>query len=127
MHRPLGQQDQDGGADVATAPTPARTAAASTARSEPEAGTEPTGTKARTETPAESGPERPVVPGVVAAHEIAELPSGLPALLVQGAAVLRAEAETSGAADERRPERGNGAFMWCLVSGRATRDAMPMH
>jgi hypothetical protein len=100
VHRPLGQQHQDGGADVATAAAPARPAAPSTARARTEAKTE----TARTETPAEARPETgpearaewPVVAGVVTADIVAELATGLPTVFVQCAPGMGVEAETLG-------------------------------
>jgi hypothetical protein len=105
VHRPLGQQHQDGGADVATAAAPARSAAPSTARAgaEPEsAGTE-TPAEARTEARTETRAERPVVAGVVAADKVAELATSLLAVFVQCAPCLWVEAEAldSGASRER--------------------------
>ena len=83
VHRPLGEQHQDGGTDVSTAAAPAMATAPSTARARAEAArTEATGTEAAPETPAEAGPERPVVADVVALDIVTELAAGLPALLV---------------------------------------------
>jgi hypothetical protein len=99
VHRPLGQQHQDGGADVATAAAVTRSATAPTARAGAEA------ESAGTETPAETGPEagpearaeRPVVAGGVTADGVAELATGLPTLFVQGTPCMRVEAEALGA------------------------------
>jgi hypothetical protein len=87
VHRSLGEQHQDGGTNVTTAAAPAVAGASSTASGWAEAGTEAagveaTGTEAASETSAEAGPERPVMTGVVAADEFAELAAGLPALFV---------------------------------------------
>jgi hypothetical protein len=93
VHRSLGQQHQDGGANVTTAAAPAGAAASSTASGRAEAGTEAAGAEAATEPSAETGPEWPVVTGVVTADEVAELATGLLALFVQCAAVLGCESE----------------------------------
>src|SRR6202045_3856846 len=70
VHRSLGQQHQDGGANVTTAAPPAGAAASPPASGRAEAGTETagteaTGTEAAAEPSAEAGPERPVMTGVV--------------------------------------------------------------
>jgi hypothetical protein len=98
VHRSLGQQHQDGGANVTTAAAPAGAAASATASGRAEAGTETagaeaTGTEAAAEPSAEAGPERPVMTGVVTADEVAELATGLLAMFVQCAAVLGCEPE----------------------------------
>jgi hypothetical protein len=67
VHRPLGEQHQDGGANVTTAAAPAVAAASSAASGRAEAGTEATGTEAASEPSAEAGPERTVMTGVVTA------------------------------------------------------------
>jgi hypothetical protein len=105
VHRSLGQQHQDGGADVATAaaPTVSATSSCPTARAWAEA------EAARAETPAEAGSETgtetraewPVVAGVLTADKVAKLATGLPALLVQctpcmGMEALETEARCSG-------------------------------
>ena len=93
MHGPLGQQRQDGGADIAT---PAATA---TSRAAPSA--------ARTETEAAAGIEAELEAasrteaGLKARAEgagllLAEIAAGLAALLMKGPPVARAEAEASG-------------------------------
>jgi hypothetical protein len=115
VHRSLREQDQDGGTNVTTAAAPAVAAASSTASGRAEAGTEAagaeaTGTEAASETSAEAGPERTVTAGVVVADEAAELTTGLPALLVQCAAVLGCESE----ARRPRPTRE-----WPAHMGRA--------
>jgi hypothetical protein len=98
VHRSLGEQHQDGGANVTTAAAPAGAAASSTASAGAEAGTEAagaeaTGTEAASEPSAEAGPERPVMTSVVVADQAAELATGLLALFVQCAAVLGCESE----------------------------------
>jgi hypothetical protein len=72
VHRPLGEQHQDGGANVTTAAAPAMAAASSAASGRAEAGAEATGaeatgTEAASEPSAEAGPERTVMTGVVTA------------------------------------------------------------
>jgi hypothetical protein len=100
VHRSLGEQHQDGGTDITATTTPASAAppTAWAARAEAEAGTESARTEATAETPAEAGPEtwaeRAVVAGVVTADVVAELATGLPALLVQCTPGMRVEAET---------------------------------
>ncbi len=71
----------------------ASSAASGWAESGTEARAEATGTEAPSEAPAETGPERPVVTGVVASDKLAEFTAGLLALFVQGAAVLGCESE----------------------------------
>jgi hypothetical protein len=98
VHRSLGEQHQDGGANVTTATAPAGAAASSTASARAEAGTEAaraeaTGTEAATEPSAETGPKRPVATGVVTADIVAEFATGLLALFVQCAAVLGCKSE----------------------------------
>ena len=92
VHRPLGEQHQDGGADVTAAAAPA-VAADAVHRVGPGPKPNPPGPKPgpkpRPKPGTEAGPERPVVAGVVAAEVVAEFATGLPALLVQGAALLR--------------------------------------
>jgi len=110
VHRSLREQDQDGGTNVTTAAAPAVAAASSTASGRAEAGTEATGTEAASESSAEAGPERTVMAGVVVADQAAELTAGLPALLVQCAAVLGRESE----ARRPRPTRE-----WPAHMGRA--------
>jgi hypothetical protein len=89
VHRSLGQQRQDGGANVATsaAPTVSATSSSPTAWARAEAEAESAGTEtaaeAGSETRAETRAERPVVAGIVTADRVAELATGLPALLVQ--------------------------------------------
>jgi hypothetical protein len=69
VHRPLGEQYQDGGANVTTAAAPAVAAASSAASGRAEAtGTGATGTEAASEPSAEAGPERTVMTGVVTAE-----------------------------------------------------------
>jgi hypothetical protein len=108
VHRPLGQQHQNGGADVATLATPARSATPSTAWAGAEAQAESAGTETPAETGPEAGPEAraegPVVAGVVTADVVAEIATGLPTLLVQGTPCMRVEAEALGAgASGERP------------------------
>jgi hypothetical protein len=68
VHRPLGEQHQDGGANVTTAAAPAMAAASSAASGRAEAtGAEATGTEAASEPSAEAGAERTVMTGVVTA------------------------------------------------------------
>jgi hypothetical protein len=101
VHRPLGEQRQDGGANITSTAASAATAAASTARTRPCARTEPgaeaAGTESASESSAETGsetrPEGTVVTCVLAPDVVAELTAGLFALFVQGAAVLRCESE----------------------------------
>jgi hypothetical protein len=99
VHRPLGQQHQNGGADVATAAARTVSAAPPTALAGAEAesaGAEtPTeaGSETRTETRTETRAERPVVAGIVTAGKVAELATGLPALLVQCTPSMGVEAE----------------------------------
>jgi hypothetical protein len=106
VHRPLGEQHQDGGTDVTAAAASAVSAAPSTARprAKPEAEAEPS----RTETATEAGPEWPVVADVVAPEIVAEFAPGLLAVFMQGAPFLRVEAEPqgSGTAGERPVEVG---------------------
>jgi hypothetical protein len=90
VHRPLGEERQDGRSHVTAAPAAGAAAtppAAPTARAEAEAET-------RAETRAESGSETgaEVVAGVVA-EVFAEFPSGLAPGVVQGAPVNRAGGE----------------------------------
>jgi len=82
VHRPLGQQHQNGGADVATAAARTGSAAPPTALAgaEAESAGAETPTEAGTETRAETRTERPVVAGIVTAGKVAELATGLPAL-----------------------------------------------
>lgn len=99
MHRSLGQQHQDGGANVATAASPTVSATSSSSTAWTGAVTE--AESAGTETPAEAGSdtrtetwaEGPVTAGVLTADEVAELAAGLPALLVQCTPCMRVESE----------------------------------
>jgi hypothetical protein len=105
VHRPLGQQHQNGGADVATAAARTVSAAPPTALAgaEAESAGAETPTEAGSETRTETRAERPVVAGIVTAGKVAELATGLPALLVQCAPSMRVEAEAlcSGSTGER--------------------------
>jgi len=97
VHRPLGQQHQDGGADIATAAAPA---VSSTAWAGAEAKAESAGAETPAETRPETGPEaraeRPVVAGVVTADIVAELATGLPTLFMQCTPCMGVEAEALG-------------------------------
>jgi hypothetical protein len=102
VHRPLGEQHKDGGTHVTATTAPTVTATASAAATGPEAGSKSAGTaEAASETAAEAGSERTVTAGVVAADVLAELSTGLPALLVQSATILRREAEARRCSCER--------------------------
>jgi hypothetical protein len=90
VHRSLGQQHQDGGADVATAATSTVSAPPSAARARAEAAGTDTAAEGGTETAAEAGSETrtewSVMAGVVTADVVAEfapISAGPPALLVQ--------------------------------------------
>jgi hypothetical protein len=97
VHRTIGEQNQDGGTDVAaltataSAPTAARTAESeAAARVETEAaaaGAEPA------EPGCEAGPERAVPVGAVLTHVLAEIATSSSTVFVEGAALLRIEAE----------------------------------
>jgi hypothetical protein len=132
VHRPLGQQYQDRGADIATATTSTGATAASTTRARAEAEAEWAGAEttaeARTETGTKTRAERPVVAGVVAADKVAEFAPGLPALLVQRAPCLGVEAEAldSGTSRERPICVREWVIHMYLVSGRAARCALPI-
>jgi hypothetical protein len=123
VHRPLGEQHQDGGTNVTSTTASAVTAAAGAAAGRTEAGTEATGAEALTEASAEArteaGAERAVVTSVVTANMIAELASGLPALLSQGVALVRAEAEVrgSGPAGKWSAHMGPACFKEWVVHG----------
>jgi hypothetical protein len=105
VHRSLGEQHQDGGADITSTTASAVATATSAASAGPEgtgakswaeARTEATGSEPAAPAPAEARPERavrPRVPGVVTPDVFAELAAGLPALFVKGAAVLGSETE----------------------------------
>jgi hypothetical protein len=99
VHRSLGQQHQDGGANLATAaaPTVCATSSSPTAWAGAEAEAEPAGTEAAaeagSETRTETRAERPVVSGIVTADIVAELATGLPALLVQCTPCMGVETE----------------------------------
>jgi hypothetical protein len=98
VHRTVGQQNQDGGADVAplAASRPAATAARA-AEAEPAAGIEAesaaTGAEAAAEAGLEAGSKRAVPIGAVLTHALAEVATGRPTVFVKGAALLRPEAE----------------------------------
>jgi hypothetical protein len=95
VHRPLGQQHQNGGADVATAAARTVSAAPPTALAgaEAESAGSETPTEAGSETRTETRAERPIVAGIVTADKVAELATGLPALLVECTASMGVEAE----------------------------------
>ena len=98
MHRPVGEQLQDGGADVAalTATAPAAATAAWTAEAEAAARVEAESAAAGAEAAepgSEAGPNGPSPVGAVLADVVAEIATGLPAVFVEGAAVARIEAE----------------------------------
>jgi hypothetical protein len=105
VHRPLGQQHQDGGADVATATTSTRPTTAPTPRAGAEAKAEAAGAEtpaeARTETGTKTRAERPAVACVVIADKVAELTAGLSAVFMQCAPCLRVEAEALGSGTSR--------------------------
>jgi hypothetical protein len=110
VHRPLGQQHQDGGADVATAAAATRSATA------PAAWTRTEAESARAEAPAETGPEtrpearaeRAIVAGVITADKVAEFATGLPTVFMQCTPGMWVEAEalSSGATGERTLSMG---------------------
>jgi hypothetical protein len=96
VHRSLGEQDQDGGTDITSATAPAVATAASAARAGAEARTKAGAEATRAEPAAEARSERTVMPavaGAVGTHQVAKFAAGLPALLVNGAAVRRRETE----------------------------------
>jgi len=127
VHRSLGEQDQDGGPDVTSTTAPAVATATSTARTGGEARTE-----ARVEPAAESGSERTVVPAAVGPHQVAKFTAGLPALLGNGATVLRRE--TGGRRPRHTCERPGYVRPACfkkwvvhvvdVVSGKVASDAL---
>jgi hypothetical protein len=100
MHRPFGEQFEDGGAHVA-APAPAAPAAASAAPgSEAEAAARieselESAARPEAEVGLKSGAEG-VVGGPVLAKVLAELASSLSPLLMEGASVTGSEAEATG-------------------------------
>ena len=99
MHRTVGQQNQDGGADVAALASSAAAPAARTAcEAEAPAGVEAEAAPAGAESEAglKSGTERAVLAGAVLTEVFAEFATGLPPLFVKGAALLRAEPESTG-------------------------------
>jgi len=116
-------------------------ATSSTARARAEAaGAEAAGAKtpaeAGPETPAEAGTkaraetrtERPVMAGILTADVVAELATGLPALLVQctpGMGV-KAEALCSGAPGELPLYMGEWVVHMSSVSGKIASDALPI-
>jgi hypothetical protein len=91
VHRPLCEQGQDGGADVA-APA-ALVAATAGARAGPEAARSEATPETGTEPGPEGWPEGTAAAGVVAAQVVAEFSTGLAAVFVQRAPLLRGEAE----------------------------------
>jgi hypothetical protein len=101
VHRTIGEQDQDGGADVAALAAPASAATAAwTAESEAAARieTEPASAWAESAEPArKTGTERAVPVGAVLAHVLAEIATSLSMVFVKGAALLRVEAEAESA------------------------------
>jgi hypothetical protein len=112
VHGAVGEQNQDGRADVATLASPAsaptatraaETEAAARVEAEaPAAGPEP-GPKARS--------ERAVAAGAVLTKVFAEFATGVPPLLVQGTSLLRVEPESE----------SESAWLWCewIVHGES--------
>jgi hypothetical protein len=98
VHRTVGQQNQDGGADVAACPSAAAPAARTACEAEAPAGVEAEADPAGAESEAglKSGTERAVLAGAVLTEVFAEFATGLPPLFVKGAALLRAEPESTG-------------------------------
>jgi hypothetical protein len=114
VHRSLGEQHQDGRADVTSTTAPTVSAAAATATTGPETrteatGTEATGTEATSESAAETRSEGTVVAGL-GPDRLAELATGLPTLLVQGTAVLGCETEVRWSTGERAAHLGPACF-----------------
>jgi hypothetical protein len=97
VHRSLGEQDQDGGADITSTTAPAVATAASAARAGAEArtesGAEATRAEPAAEAPTETGSERTVMPAAVRPHRVAKFAAGLPALFVNGAPIRWGETE----------------------------------
>jgi hypothetical protein len=97
VHRTIGEQNQDGGADVAALTAPA--SAAATARAtEAEAGArveaEAAPTWAESAEPGlEAGTERAVPVRAVLTQVLAEIAAGGPPVFVEGATLLRTESE----------------------------------
>jgi hypothetical protein len=126
VHRSLGQQRQDSGADIAAAAASALSTTSSTARARAEA------EAARSETPTEAGTEtrteRPVMAGVLTADVVAELATGLPALFVQCTPCMgvKAEALCSGAPGEPPLYMGEWVVHMSSVSGKVAPDALPI-
>jgi hypothetical protein len=100
VHRTVGQQNQDGGADVAAlaSSAPAAPAARTACEAEAPAGVEAEAAPAGAESEAglKSGTERAVLAGAVLTEVFAEFATGLPPLFVKGTALLRAEPESTG-------------------------------
>jgi hypothetical protein len=135
VHRPLGQQHQNGGADVATAAARTVSAAPPTALAgaEAESAGSETPTEAGSETRTETRAERPVVAGIVTADKVAELATGLPALLVHCTPSMGVEAEAlcSGSTGERSLYMGEWVVhvfsrFWSGSAGCAT-DTMTIY
>jgi hypothetical protein len=127
VHRALGEQDEDGGADIAAFAPPA-TAPAPTRAAEPEAGAGIEAEAAATgpesaEACLKTGAEGPVPVGGMLMKVFAKLATGLPPLFVEGAALLWAEAEAE-------PEPAgwwcewvvHGEVLTCMESARCASD-----
>jgi hypothetical protein len=101
VHGTVGQQNQDGGSDVAAfaAPAPAAAAARTAAEAEASAWVEAEASAAGSEAEPglEAGAERAVLGGAVLAEVFPEFATGLPSLFVEGTALLRAEPEAESA------------------------------
>ncbi len=119
VHRPLGEQLEDRGADIAATATPAAasvsaTTTATLAGAESEAGGGP-GVEAELEATAGAEAGGAVEAGVVIpdviANVLAEVAPGLTPLLMQGATVNGAESET---ARWRSEWVGHGCFLTCV-------------
>jgi hypothetical protein len=101
VHRTFGEQNEDGGADIATLASPASAAttagAAETESAEAAARVEAEAPAAGPEAGLKAGSERAVAAGAVFAEMFAEFATGLAPLLVQGAALMRVEPEAESA------------------------------
>jgi hypothetical protein len=97
VHRTVGEQNQNGGADVAALTATASAATAAwTAESETAARveTESAATGSESAEPGlEAWAERAVPVGAVLTHVAAEIATSLPTVFMKGAALLRIEAE----------------------------------
>jgi hypothetical protein len=97
VHRTVGEQNQDGGADVATLASPASAAtttrAAETESAEAAARVEAEAPATGPESGLKAGSERTVAAGAVFTEMFAEFATGLPPLLVQVAALMGVEPE----------------------------------